>query len=199
MSINNLISLIGIIFDIVGAWFLASGLIKKPIEEIRRESIMSFFNYSYALGYIKQKTESIIGFCFLLGGFLLQGFSYIDTQITNWNIFYIVLFGTSLVACGICIFGFMNYRGKVKEFILKVIAAESQGNEKEIPIDIYQILKYLQILSREYKQKDPIEEFSSKYPNYKTLDQEEKIVADEEWRSLHRLLWEELKRELEYK
>lgn len=121
MSINNSISLIGIVFDIVGAWFLSRGLIKKPIEEIRTESVMSFFNYYYAPGSIRQKSESTTGFLFLFLGFVLQGFSYIDTEIKDWNIFYIVLISSIIIACSICVFGYINYKNKNKEFIIRVI------------------------------------------------------------------------------
>ena len=196
MSVNNAISLIGIIFDILGAWFLAMGLIKKPIEEIRIESVMNFFNYSYALGYIKQKTESTVGFLYLFIGFFMQGFSYIDTQITNWGVFYIILPVAIILGFSIYVLSAKYLLYKNKEFILRVIKAEFTDHNK-IPIDPYQINKYLSLLDKKYE--DQINLYFTKHPNYDNLIDDEKRIAKEEWLELHKALWEKLKDKLNYK
>jgi hypothetical protein len=192
MSINNAISFMGILFDILGAWFLARGLVKKPIEEIRRESVMSFFSYSYALGYIKQKAESTVGFLYLGLGFSMQALSYVFAQISNWNLFYIVFIVTMFLGLVIFIFGLKYRRCKYIEFILKVIKAES-SNAKEIPIDNYQINKYLTLLNRRYIKEDLLQLFFKENPDIKNLSKEEKLLFDEKWETLHKILWNKLK------
>lgn len=193
--INNYISLIGIFSDIVGTWFLAMSLVKKSLEEIRRESVMAFFNYKVALGTIKQKAEAVMGFCFLVFGFILQGFSYIDAQIKDLKIFHIILIASILIFLGIWFFGSRLQKKLIRNFVKIVIDVESKDSN-QIPLDANQINDYLILLNKKFKRKDLVKEFFKKYPNPKELVNEDKRTADDEWHIIHENLWGKLKIEL---
>ncbi len=73
---SGLISNIGIILDIIGAFFLAESFLLKKTNQIVKES-SSFWNGNPFLlpSYITQRLEAKTGFVYLLFGFLLQYFA----------------------------------------------------------------------------------------------------------------------------
>lgn len=73
MKLSNLIIEIGLVFDIVGAFFLAKGFIAKKIQSIINESGTHFDrNKAFQDSLIIQKFEAIAGMIFLLVGFSFQ-------------------------------------------------------------------------------------------------------------------------------
>ncbi len=199
MSYNNYISILGLLTDILGSWYLAKALIKKPIKEMRSESMFTFFNYNYGLSMLTQKTESGKGFCFLFMGFLLQGFSYIDSQIKSLPLLFVIIFSSLAIALLIMLYWRKKNKTYVIEFVKDVINNESKGtvNQEKIPINLDQTYKYLTLLNKSYLKKNPINEFYNKYPDYQNMpESEEKHIALNEWQSKHKHFWDILKKEL---
>ena len=194
MSINSYISLLGIVFDIIGAWYLAKGLMKKTIEEIRSQAVGGFFKYPIALGELKQKVESINGFLFLSVGFLLQGYSYVWVNIKNWMIWYELLLLTMILLIIILIWCKYLYKVLVKRFVIQVIKRES--NNKPYMADADQSYRYLIEIKKKYKNDNTIKLFEAKYPDIKNMDSSGKEEANKEWHIVTEKLWEKLNIEI---
>ena len=80
-SIVKFIGLLGLCFDVIGAWYISRGLIRKTVEVLKHETGFSFGpNDNYIISGYTQKIESNVGFIFLLLGFTLQGLSSIITK-----------------------------------------------------------------------------------------------------------------------
>ncbi|OGD56171.1 hypothetical protein A2V71_04425 [Candidatus Berkelbacteria bacterium RBG_13_40_8] len=73
---SGLVANSGIIFDIIGAFFLAESFLLKKNDKIIKESSSYFDGNPFLLpSYIIQRLEARTGFFFLMLGFLLQYFA----------------------------------------------------------------------------------------------------------------------------
>jgi len=74
LGIGSLISVYGLMLDILGAWYLARALVKKTLEEIKKEApkFSAGIYEVYVVGALHQKIESKFGFAFLFIGFSFQ-------------------------------------------------------------------------------------------------------------------------------
>ena len=81
MKLNILLGMIGISIDIVGAYFLAQGFIRKNVEDAYVETLMAFQNLTVAKSMMQQKAEAKIGLLILTIGFLTQLLSYNTSNI----------------------------------------------------------------------------------------------------------------------
>jgi len=75
INLSQCVSVIGIYFDIVGAYYLAQGFINKKPKYLLNETAITHGNLNniYSLrSFLEQKAEAIIGFILLAFGFSLQ-------------------------------------------------------------------------------------------------------------------------------
>lgn len=88
MRLGSLIGVTGLILDIIGAWYLARGIVKKNLEGIIEEAPKHSFgiNEAYVMGALIQKLEASIGFGFLFVGFMLQALSLVNTKPSSYNL-----------------------------------------------------------------------------------------------------------------
>ncbi len=195
MSVNNCISFIGIIFDIIGAWYLAKGSTTKSVEEIRTEkSLYNLFTKSLSADIeIKQKSESLVGFLILVLGFLLQGVSYIIVNIMNWNTFYGVLIISVIILMVILKYGKFVDRILLKRSVKYYIEKESRG-KSDYRFSINEINRYLIIFKNGYK--DQKEVLIKLFEDTQKLSGEEKTHAEIEYKKVTEQLWEDLNIEL---
>ncbi|OIQ10403.1 hypothetical protein MOOTH_27040 [Moorella thermoacetica] len=78
------IGLVGLVSDIVGAYFLTSSFIRKrPDEIIQEASTYCGYNSSLLRSMVEQQVEAWLGFTLLLLGFLGQSVPYLTSGIQN--------------------------------------------------------------------------------------------------------------------
>ncbi len=70
MNLNMVVSLTGLLLDICGAWFVARGLIKRSVEDIRMETGLIYDGAPYIISGLIQKVDSMFGFGLLFTGFI---------------------------------------------------------------------------------------------------------------------------------
>ncbi len=83
MPITSFIFIIGLLFDIIGAFFLAQSFIRKNLADLTYEGTSGYGsppNLPYIKSSIVQKAEAKIGFGFLTTGFILQSLDYFYTD-----------------------------------------------------------------------------------------------------------------------
>ncbi len=81
---QNTLSILGLIFDILGAWYISRSLIKKRITDMQKENCFVYgVNDNYVISSIKDKLECKFGFSIVLFGFALQ----LIAQLYNEEIF----------------------------------------------------------------------------------------------------------------
>lgn len=77
MLLMNYIAVLGLAFDIVGAYTLAKGIIRKNNERIRLESLTTIEYSPYLItSGVTARLEGRTGFSLMSIGFILQGFQY---------------------------------------------------------------------------------------------------------------------------
>ena len=84
--LGSLIGVNGLILDIIGAWYLSRGLVRKTLKEIVQEAPQFSFgiNEAYVIGALIQKIEATMGFGLLFFGFGLQALPYIlNTELSS--------------------------------------------------------------------------------------------------------------------
>ena len=80
LTVCKLIVLLGLAFDVLGAWYISRGLMRKSKKDLENETGFCFGpNDDYIIGGLSQKIECKIGFYILLLGFTLQGISSLLT------------------------------------------------------------------------------------------------------------------------
>lgn len=74
----KLVAILGLAFDVLGAWYISRGLIRKTKKNIVSEAEVTWGpNDNYIINGLVQKIECNVGFWLLLFGFVLQGISTI--------------------------------------------------------------------------------------------------------------------------
>jgi hypothetical protein len=77
ITLGNLLGLIGLILDIIGAWFLAKSFVIKNIEQMENETTTYVGGNAFLLESMQeQRIEARFGFRFLFSGFLFQIINY---------------------------------------------------------------------------------------------------------------------------
>ena len=79
MTIDKILFVSGLTLDIVGALFLAQGLMSKRLDRLTYEGTSGFGsppNLRYISSALEQKAEAQIGFCLLALGFVVQSLDY---------------------------------------------------------------------------------------------------------------------------
>lgn len=158
VSIARFLTLIGLCFDVIGAWYISRGIMKKTEEELIKETGFSFGpNNNYIISGLKQKVEGDFGFFFLLVGFSLQGISSllnnvyftkllsIDTVIICF-ISLIVLIALTLIVTDKIIRS--RQKVYVKKHVYKVVEEHirSNGDKPKQIQDIIRLLNYIGIV-----------------------------------------------------
>lgn len=80
MTLDKILFVAGLVFDIIGAYFLARGIANKPLREAARESQVGFGgppNLVYVKGVLEQKADAWIGVRLLIAGFCIQSLDYL--------------------------------------------------------------------------------------------------------------------------
>jgi hypothetical protein len=96
---SGFLSSIGIVFDIIGAFFLAESFLLKKYDRILKESSSFWGGNPFLLpSLITQRIEAKTGFIFLMLGFLLQMISNADfvNQGRDKDFWLILVFGLTL-------------------------------------------------------------------------------------------------------
>lgn len=127
--------MIGLLFDILGAYFLSQGLITKSLKNVVEESrgdenkpYLGTPKDNYGVGLYVQAVEARTGFFFLFIGFVLQGISYLfEGFIIPYHI------GTYGLLIGLFITVIVHKRLFVYPKILKKI----EETEKEIDVEFW--------------------------------------------------------------
>lgn len=89
MRFVGLVGVTGLILDIMGAWYITRGLVKKNLNDIRHEAPQFTFgiNEAYVIGALTQRIEARIGFVLLFWGFGLQAITYVlSTELSSMSI-----------------------------------------------------------------------------------------------------------------
>lgn len=95
-----LIITLGLIFDIIGAWYISRGLIRKTKEEIDIEAGGKYnIHHSNKISLIRQKVECKYGFVFMFIGFLLQIICYVIQAIITEKQYSIITLDSKLFLC----------------------------------------------------------------------------------------------------
>ena len=106
---SGFLSSIGIIFDIIGAFFLAQSFLLKKTDRIVKEASSFFDGNPFLLpSFIIQRIEAKTGFGFLMLGFLLQMISNADfvNQGRDKNFWLILTIGLVLWLISVLIIKF---------------------------------------------------------------------------------------------
>jgi len=80
IQLSTYFFVIGLTFDICGAWFLAQSFIRKRLDKLVWEGTSGWGsppNLGYIKSVLEQKAEAYIGFFMLAMGYFLQGIDYI--------------------------------------------------------------------------------------------------------------------------
>ncbi len=86
MSLEKYLFVVGLTFDIVGAFYLAQSFITKDLDELIYEGTSGYGhppNVRYIKSVLLQKAEAQIGFFLLLFGFSLQSSDYLLTYVVS--------------------------------------------------------------------------------------------------------------------
>lgn len=79
-------TILGLLLDFYGAFFIAKSIFIKPTDDIRKEAT-SFWGWNDHLlrSIFKQRYESVYGFIFIATGFIFQALgNEIKTNFLNW-------------------------------------------------------------------------------------------------------------------
>lgn len=165
-SLSSLITLFGLILDIIGAWYISRGLVKKTREDIKKETGFCFGpNDNYIISGLSQKAECKVGFIFLLFGFMLQGvgnllpsFSFNScTPIFYRNIILVGLF--FIILC--FIISNKIIKKIIKNYILihvSQVIKEHIKASNDSPMHIGDIKRYLDYLNINFDEEIKLEE-----------------------------------------
>ena len=108
---SGFLSSIGIVFDIIGAFFLAESFLLKKTDKIVKESSSYMDGNPFLLpSFITQRIEAKTGFVFLMLGFLLQMISNTDfvNQGRDKNFWLILVVGLALWLISVLIVRFWS-------------------------------------------------------------------------------------------
>lgn len=106
MTLDKILFVAGLAFDIAGAYFLARGIAKKPLESMADESLVGAGgppNLQYMAGVLEQKADARIGVWLLVVGFSVQSLDYFE-------LFPLWSFPRWSVILGLLILGWILYR-----------------------------------------------------------------------------------------
>lgn len=67
---------VGTAFDLLGAWFLARGLLSSPVQLVRRSSTFVGMNVAMAVESAGEHVDGRFGVLAILGGFVMQAGGY---------------------------------------------------------------------------------------------------------------------------
>lgn len=147
--LQGLLTVIGLLFDIIGAWYIARGLVLKTTDEFIEESTFFFGNNDNSVvSGIRQKIECRSGFQMMFIGFGLQLLSqmYQDNiylfKIDSIRIIALIL---SLSAVFAFVIRVLNYI-VIKEFIFetkKYINNKIMQTNKLHVLDAIRYIKYI--------------------------------------------------------
>jgi len=138
---SGFLSSIGIVFDIIGAFFLAQSFILKKTDRIVKEASSFYDGNPFLLpSFIIQRIEAKTGFGFLMLGFLLQMISNADfvDQGRDKNFWLILLAGLVLWVIFVFIVRFwgkkLGQNALMKEdganFLRSLNEAKKEGQER---------------------------------------------------------------------
>ena len=121
MRSSNLIIAIGLIFDIVGAFFLAKGIMAKKIPDIIKETGTYISrNKAFQDSLLIQKIEALFGMIFLITGFSLQFIANLFLYSKRLSIIICALLIAIPILLGLLSFRIIKY--KSSKYILKIEA-----------------------------------------------------------------------------
>lgn len=153
MRFGSLIGVTGLILDIIGAWYITRGIVKKTLEEMTVEAPQFSWdvNHAYVIGALTQKNEAKIGFVLLFLGFAFQAVTYIlNTELSslNFSIWWVILDFTSLLA--VAIVSHFIVKRKInnakKVYLRKIIIAQLEETKGRQHIDDTKwYLRYLRV------------------------------------------------------
>ena len=162
MRIGNLIGVSGLILDIIGAWYLSRGLVRKNLQEIVQEAPQAAFgiNVAYVMGALTQRIEARTGFGFLFFGFGFQALSYlINMELSSLHIrWWIALYISVLIAVYIVSDSLVKRRVRTvrKKYLREEIIKYMESTEK--PKHIISTRRYLKYLGVKFDENIPIED-----------------------------------------
>lgn len=153
ITLGKLITLFGLFFDVLGAWYISRGIIKKTEDELKSETGFAFApNDNYIISGLKQKIEGDYGFAFLTLGFTFQGISTIfNSGIFLNQVSLLYLLATSIIVLTIIILVEGSVRRAQKRsvgiHVYKVIQRHlnSSGDKPMHILDIKRFLGYLEV------------------------------------------------------
>ncbi len=138
MNLDSFINAIGLAFDILGAWYLAKGLIKKSYSSMTNESGTYYDkNIFLHISSIVQKYESILGFSYMFIGFGLQATSdFLDNSKVKLLCITMVLVFALIVITFIYYF-FRNVRIKVVKPVINDFITLINGELNDNFVDCF--------------------------------------------------------------
>ena len=152
MRLGSLIGVTGLILDIIGAWYLARGIVKKTLEEMTVEAPQFSWdvNHAYVIGALTQKIEAKIGFVLLTLGFTFQAITYIlNIELSSLNFIRLIILD-SIVLIGVAIVSHFIVKIKVNNakmaYLRKIIIAQLEETKGRQHIDDTKwYLRYLKV------------------------------------------------------
>lgn len=161
MKLSVMLGVTGLILDIMGAWFISNGLIRKTFQEINDEAPGFGWskNEAYMIGALTQKIEATVGFYVLSSGFTFQLLAYL----VNYLAGYISTIVSSLLVTGLLgVWTVSNYIIKRKiNFAKKKLLVEQltkNGYSSEKPMHVEDTKRYLRYLKVGYNENVTIEQ-----------------------------------------
>ena len=152
MRLGNLIGVTGLMLDIIGAWYLSRGLVRKNLKEIVREAPQASFgiNVAYVIGALTQRIEARTGFGFLFFGFVLQALSYLlKMELSSLNLRWWITLSISVPVVVFIVSDLLvktRARTVRKKYLREEIIKHMEATDKPKHIeDTKRYLKYLGI------------------------------------------------------
>lgn len=163
VKLGSVIGFTGLIIDIIGAWYIARGLVKKNLKEILQEAPQFGYgvNIAYVMGALTQKVEATIGFYLLAIGFAIQVIScllWMELSSLNLTVWWLALDISILITIYKGLDATINsrIRSVKKNYLREVIKEHMKTTEN--PKQIGDLKRYLGYLSVKFDKNISLEE-----------------------------------------